>query len=103
MSKSKLEIKLSCKTGKLNGFTLKMHSYECLFLILSLVITIAFGCFTVNRLHERCLRMIYNNKQSKLEELLIKNNYVSIHRRTIQQLAIQMYAVTNHMTSDMMS
>ena len=33
----------------------------------------------INRLHERCLRMIYNDKQSNFEKLLVKDNSVSIY------------------------
>ena len=33
----------------------------------------------INRLHERCLRIIYNDKHSNFEELLVKDNSVSIH------------------------
>ena len=46
---------------------------------------------SIYRLHERCLGMIYNDKQSNFEELLVRDNSVSIHHRNIQRLAIQMY------------
>ena len=57
----------------------------------------------INRLHGRCLRMIYNDKQSNFEELLVKYNSVTIHHRNIQRLAIQMYMVANSMSPDIMS
>ena len=57
----------------------------------------------INRLQERCLRMIYNDKQSNFEELLVRDNSVSIHHRNIQRLAIQMYMVTNAMSPNIMS
>ena len=38
-------------------------------------------------LHERCLRIICNDKQSSFTELLNKGNSVSIHIRNIQRLA----------------
>ena len=56
-----------------------------------------------NRLHERCLRMIYNDKQSNFGELLVRDNSVSIHHRNIQHLTIQMYMVANGMSPDIMS
>ena len=56
-----------------------------------------------NRLHERCLRMIYNDKQSNFGELLVRDNSVSIHHRNIQHLKIQMYMVANGMSPDIMS
>ena len=52
----------------------------------------------INRLHERCLRIIYCDKQSSFEELLEKNSSVSIHQRNIQILAIEMYKVSKSMT-----
>ena len=36
-------------------------------------------------LHERCLRMIYNDKQSSFTEFLNKENSVSIHIRSTQR------------------
>ena len=36
-----------------------------------------------SRCHERCLRIIYNDKQSSFTELLNKYSYVSIHIRNI--------------------
>ena len=68
------------------------------FLKLSLTTALLFGCFTpavlnnkINRLHERCLRMIYNDKISNFEELLTKDNSVSIHHSNIHALAIEIY------------
>ena len=37
----------------------------------------------INRFHERCFRMIYNDKISNFEELLNKVNSVSIHHNNI--------------------
>ena len=48
----------------------------------------------INRLNERCLRVIYNDKTSSFEQLLENDNSVSIHHRNIQTLAIEMYKVT---------
>ena len=47
----------------------------------------------INRLHERCLRLIYNDKQSSFEELLIKDNSVSVHHKNLQALAVEMFKV----------
>ena len=38
----------------------------------------------INRLQERCLRIIYNDKQSSFIKLLEKDNSVSIHQRNLQ-------------------
>ena len=47
----------------------------------------------INRLHERCLRIIYSDKHSLFEELLEKDGSVSIHQRNLQLLATEMYKV----------
>ena len=43
----------------------------------------------INRLHERSLRMIYNDKILNFEELLNKDNYVSVHHNNIHALGIE--------------
>ena len=48
----------------------------------------------INRLHERCLRIVYNdNIQSNFKQLPEKDNSVSIHERNLQALAIEMFKV----------
>ena len=37
----------------------------------------------MNRVHEPCLRIIYNDKHSSFEELLVKDNSVSIYHKNI--------------------
>ena len=49
----------------------------------------------INRLLERCLRIIYNDKQSSFIKLLEKGNSVSIHQRNLQILSIEMFKVSN--------
>ena len=44
----------------------------------------------INKLHERCLRIIYNNKVSSFEDLLELDRSVSVHTRNLQTLAIEM-------------
>ena len=39
----------------------------------------------INRIHERALRIIYNDKSSSYRELLTKNRSVTIHHRNIRQ------------------
>ena len=57
----------------------------------------------INRLHERCLRVIYNDQHSNFEELLVKDNSVSIHHSNIRTLAIEMYKVANDMSPEIMN
>ena len=47
----------------------------------------------INRLHERCIRVVYNDRLSTFEELLNKDNSVSIRHRNLQCLAIEMFKV----------
>ena len=54
----------------------------------------------VKELHKRCLELIYNDKQSSYEELLIKDSTVSIHYRNIQTLATEMFKVKNEMSPE---
>ena len=57
----------------------------------------------INRLHERRLRIIYNDKASTFKELLEKDNSVSIHYRNIQALAVEIYKVANGMSPEIMN
>ena len=47
----------------------------------------------INRLHQRCLRLIYNDKRLCFENLLESYNSVSIHHKNLQTLAIEMFKV----------
>ena len=47
----------------------------------------------INRLYERCLRMIYNDKVSIFEQLLEKDSSASMHTRNLRFLAIEMFTV----------
>ena len=58
---------------------------------------------TTNRKIERCLRIIYNDKQSSFKMLLNKDSYVSIHNRNIQCLATEMYKVSSGLSPTVVS
>ena len=47
----------------------------------------------INRLHERFLRLICNDKRSSFEDLLERDNSVSEHHKNLQALAIEMFQV----------
>ena len=50
----------------------------------------------IDRLHERCLRIIYNGKQSSYKELLEKDSSFDVNVRNVQVLATKMYQVSNN-------
>ena len=52
----------------------------------------------INHIHERALRMVYDDYNSSFDELLIRDNSVSIHYRNIQKVAIEMYKVVNNIS-----
>ena len=52
----------------------------------------------INRLHERCLRIIYSDKQSSFETLLEKDGSVSIHNQDLQILSTEMYKIKNDLS-----
>ena len=54
----------------------------------------------IKHLHEHCLRLIYNDKQSSYEELLIKDGTVYIYHRNIQTLAVEKFKVKNEMSPE---
>ena len=47
----------------------------------------------INRLHERCLRLIYNDKKSSFKDLLEKDGPVSIHHRNLRTLAVELFKI----------
>ena len=57
----------------------------------------------INRFHGGCLCIVYNDKMSTFNELLEKDNSVSIRYRNIQALAIEMFKVANGMSPVIMN
>ena len=53
----------------------------------------------VNRLHERALRLVYNDYTSSFEAFLSKDRSFSIHHQNIQSLAIEIYKVVNNVST----
>ena len=45
----------------------------------------------INRVHERALRIVYQDNTSVFEELLVKDKSFKIHHRNIQCLALELY------------
>ena len=57
----------------------------------------------INKIHERSLRLVYDDNFSSFEELLKKDNSFTIHERNIQNLAIELYKVVNRLSPEIMS
>ena len=57
----------------------------------------------INCLHERSLRIVYNDYESSFQELLELDNSVSIHHRNIRVLAIELFKVKNGLSNRIMS
>ena len=47
----------------------------------------------INRIHERCLRIVYYDKKSTYKNLLERDRSVLVHVRNLQILAIEMFKV----------
>ena len=57
----------------------------------------------INSIHERALSITYNDSKSTFEELLNKDNSVSIHHRNLQVLAIEMFKIKNNMAPEFLN
>ena len=49
----------------------------------------------INYIHERALRLVYNDYNSSFDDLLQNDNSVCIHHQNIQKVAIEMFKVVN--------
>ena len=47
----------------------------------------------INRIHERALRVVYNDENSTCDELLTKDNSVKVYDRNLQVLVTEMFKV----------
>ena len=47
----------------------------------------------INHIHERALRIVYNDCSSTFEDLVNKDKSVTIHQRNLQQFAIEIFKV----------
>ena len=56
----------------------------------------------INSLQERALRITYGDRSSSSENLLKKDNSVSLHHRSIQALATEMFKVENNIAPEIM-
>ena len=56
----------------------------------------------INKIHEKALRLVYNDSYSSFEELLKMDKSFSIHERNIQLLSIELYKVVNNISPEIM-
>ena len=56
----------------------------------------------INTIHERALRIPYQNHISTFQELLNKDNSVSVHYRNLQVLAIKMFKINRGLSPDIL-
>ena len=54
----------------------------------------------ITKLHERALRIVYNDYESSFDVLLYKNKASSIHHQNIQKLLIEVYKFLNEPSHD---
>ena len=57
----------------------------------------------LNKLPERALRLAYDDRQSKFEELLNIDKSVTIHHRNLQVLATELYKVHHGLAPELMN
>ena len=56
----------------------------------------------MNHIHERALRMVYQDYSSSFDELLLKDGSVRIHHHNIHLVAIEMFKVINDLSPQIM-
>ena len=52
----------------------------------------------INYIHERAIRLVYNDYTSTFDEILKKDKTLTFHHRNIHHLAIEMYKVKNSLS-----
>ena len=56
----------------------------------------------INHIHERALRLVYNDYSTSFESLLEKDQSFTIHERNLQSLAIEMFKLKNEISPKIM-
>ena len=56
----------------------------------------------INRIHERALRLVYQDNSLSFAELFEKYNSVTIHQRSLQVLATKIFKLKNRLAPEIM-
>jgi hypothetical protein len=92
-------VPLSRKRILFNSFVKSQFSYCPLVWMFNLSIPLN---RRINRIHERGLRIVYNDYTATYDELLKKDGSVRVHHRNIQLVAIEMFKVKNDLCPELM-
>ena len=57
----------------------------------------------IDRIHERALRIVFNDNISSFDELINKFGSVSVHHRNLQFFAIEIYKALHNLSPHLMS
>ena len=57
----------------------------------------------INCLHERCLRIVYDDNKSSFQELPDKDKGVTIHVKNVEALTVGMFQVSINYSTSLMS
>ena len=57
----------------------------------------------INKIHERALRIVFNDNNSSFDALIQKAGTVKIHHRNLQILAVEIYKALHNYSSILMS
>ena len=97
LSRATLYVNLSKRRILSNAFFISQFSYCPL-------VWMFYSCRKnnkINRIHERCLQIIYNDKKSTFYELLEKDGSVSIHKRNLRFLSCEMFKLKRDMAPEL--
>ena len=56
---------------------------------------------SIDRIHERALRLVYQNKNLSFSELLELDNVVTIHQKNLQVLVTKIFKVRSYFSPEM--
>ena len=85
----------------LHGPIKTTYTVKCSFYFTIQLLSISLINNKINRIQERCLRIIYNHKKSTFDEFLEKYGSISIHKRNLRFLACEMFKLKRDMAHEL--